>query len=209
MTFPVLFPIPVLKTIAQLTATSEVTTDTSIYTFSSIAMGTANGNKFNVVAVLGRAATANVSSVVVGGVTGTLLVKIDGTSTPTAFAIVHNPVNTTGNVVVTMSATADRCGLGVWSLISSRGTSVATTSFTAGSVGSGTIFVAGGGVVLAAASMGAGIANQWTGLTEVFGWVGEAADQFTGAQASPSSSTTLPFQVGTGTVVGGVAASWS
>ena len=107
---------------ATYRATAVSTANASSYTFSSQAIGTADANRYVIVAVhLQRSNTSEiVNSLSVGGVSATLISS--GTSNTANRSLVDFwkaavPTGTTADVVVTLSGTADRCAISVWSCI--------------------------------------------------------------------------------------------
>jgi hypothetical protein len=107
---------------ATYRATAVSTANASSYTFSSQAIGTADDNRYVIVAVhLQRSNTSEiVNSLSVGGVSATLISS--GTSNTANRSLVDFwkaavPTGTTADVVVTLSAAAARCAISVWSCI--------------------------------------------------------------------------------------------
>ena len=96
--------------------------DLSSYTFSSLSIGAADPNRYVVVGITSRGAYP--TAVTVGGLTATSAVEdhlaFPITSASLWYVLVTS--GTTANVVVTMSAGAQRCIVDVWTLITDGGT---------------------------------------------------------------------------------------
>ena len=86
------------------------TTDATSYTFASSDIGTATDRSIVVVAIHSRSASSSVSvsSVTIGGVSATQAVSI-GTLFITQIWYATGVSGTTGDIVVTMNTTAERC----------------------------------------------------------------------------------------------------
>lgn len=106
------------------TDTGVDTTDTTTFTFTNRAVGTAAADRKVIVGVYSRISsgtTLAVSGMTIGGitanlVTGTNNTLIDGaTSSHTSIWEADVPTGTTATVVVTMNLTAQRCAIAVWS----------------------------------------------------------------------------------------------
>tara|TARA_Y100000114_G_scaffold149162_1_gene162984 strand:- start:121 stop:774 length:654 start_codon:yes stop_codon:yes gene_type:complete len=101
-------------------ATAVSTSNLATYTFTSQALGPASPSRRILVAakyLTGGSAVA-VNSVTVGGVTCTLPagLSVSATTAGIRMGIAKVPTGTTGNVVVTLAASVNNCGIGVWSL---------------------------------------------------------------------------------------------
>jgi len=152
-------------------ASSGVSTaDLSAYTFSGVALGTAATNRHIVVAAAtGTASAADVSSLTVGGVSASLVVRASGSDhTRSELWIASVPSGTTGDIVITWSGTKDRCGYAAWAMYGASA-SASDTATDADTTPSQTIDVPAGGYLIAAFSgngSGAARTATWTGPSE-------------------------------------------
>lgn len=186
--------------------------DQSTYTFAAQPIGTASPTR-RVVVALGWAAAAAVtlSSITIGGVAAT----VNADSGPftgnrrVVFASAVVPTGTTADVVVTLSGTAVRCGIGVWSL--TKGAATGQTDATVDiSVGNLDVTTQAGDVVLASgyASAASGtVSTAWTGATERYdAAIENSFNTVTGADVvAAGTTTTIGFST-TGTAQRGFVA---
>jgi lysophospholipase L1-like esterase len=93
-------------------------TDLTTYTFTGRALGAANANRWIVIGMAFRAGTAiTVTSVTCGGVTLTKDAEARNTTAGVSGASLYSgpvPNGTTGDVVVTFSGAASRCGISIY-----------------------------------------------------------------------------------------------
>ena len=152
-------------------ASSGVSTaDLSTYTFSGVALGTAATNRHVVIAAnTGTASAADASSVTVGGVSASLVVRASGSDhTRAELWIASVPSGTTGDVVIVWSSAKDRCGYAAWAMYGASA-SASDTATDADTTPSQTIDIPAGGYLIAAqAGNGSGAARTatWTGPSE-------------------------------------------
>lgn len=171
-------------------------TDASSYTFSGLSLGTASASRVIFVAVAHRKAdpSASTSSVTIGGVSATLVTSSTASNAGSVveFWRAAVPTGTTGDVVVTTSATVLRCGVGLWrvdGLTSASGGAVA---------GSTTITPPAGTMTIAASSTAVPgpISTAWSGLTEVWDVPSGESLNWSGANGvRPSSVTATPSSI--------------
>jgi hypothetical protein len=174
-----------------VTSTSS-TTDLSTYTFAGQSLGAEASDRKIVVAVgAARAAAFALNTVTVGGVTAYKLVERednDGASEATASLwIADIPTGTTGDVVVTFSAAAARCGVAIFRLTGSGPVSFTTLADGTDADPTGTIDVPANGGAIAVSYTNAATTTTWTGLTErndttMEGAFSSASDQFAALQ---------------------------
>ena len=172
------------------------TTDAASYSFASQPIGTASASRRVVVAIGWAAATAiTLSSVTIGGVSATIDAD-SGNATGNRrvyFASAVVPTGTTATVAVTLSATAVRIGIGLWTLSGGSPTGQTAAVLNAAS-GTLTVTTATNDVVLAAgfASHTANsITTTWTGATERYdGQIETVFNAHTGADVVASGTST-------------------
>lgn len=176
--------------ITTVASTSGLTT----YTFSTVSFGTANVNRWIIFGFAAEAAGARtLSSVTIGGVSAsTTFNSFTGTGTVCsgiAWALV--PTGTTGDIVVTLSGAALRCGGGVYSA------SLTTSTPVDGGSNSGTntstsvtVTCEAGGIIIASECLNSNAHNQtWTNATEQYdGSIGGGNTGMSGAMASVATS---------------------
>lgn len=191
------------------------TSDLSTYTFTSCDIGTDTNRSIVVVAVHAtRGSSFSVSSVTIGGVSATQ-VNSSGSSLITSVWYAAGVTGTTGNIVVTMSGATTRCLIGVYALYNLRSNTPVdsdTTFSISGTSLSRTINTRLDGVIIGAgSSSSSGRTYTWTGATENYDTVIEAAASFSAASATTSSNsvTTVSYTIAGGAAgITYVLASW-
>lgn len=196
-------------------AASSQSPDLTTYTYSSVALGAAAGNRKIVIAVMGQAVNRTISSITVAGISASAVVSVSNAFDLMALWQVDVPTGTSGDVVVTWSGGQDRCAIGVWALYGASSAANDTDTDTGTSSVSGTIAVPAGGVAIGAAqSQGSSTAAiSGTGITPNFNQsVDGPARQGGGSGAYADAEASLTI---TGTTTGsasgralGVFASW-
>lgn len=169
------------------------------YTFSAQAIGTAAADRYVIVGISYGNNSATVSSVTIGGVSATSIVVAAGTAggwgtIGAAIFIANVPTGTTADVVVTLSAGQNRCGIGVWSATGMSGTTASATNSSSASPGSASITIPTGGFGIAVASIAENSAPlvSWTNATERYDSDVEAGSFVqSGADTSSSGSVTI------------------
>lgn len=98
--------------------TASNTANQASYTFTSQNLGAAFSGRGILVGVSQPGLSGQqITAVTVGGVSGTLINQSGGTtSRTTALFLVNYPTGTSADVVITMSATTDCCGIALWSI---------------------------------------------------------------------------------------------
>lgn len=121
----------------------------SSYTFSSADLGSASDRRHIIIAgtSIRAGGTGAISSVTIGGVSGTVIVETTGTGSG-FIAIAKVPSGATGDIVVTYGVTVDNLGLSVFAVYGSENvTSVA--NFTSSNLsGSQSITTVDGGILV-------------------------------------------------------------
>lgn len=177
--------------------THEDTSNSSVYTHSNQNLGTADADRYIIVAAHAKKAgdPTTVSSITVAGVTATLVVQANSgaNATSAALAIAAVPTGTSGDVVVTYGAQQVRSEIGMWRAVGiDSATPNDTQSDTTTSGPSVTLDVPIGFAIGAASNGYADAWGSWTGLTEDYqdpsaegnaSW-GAASDTFASADAS-------------------------
>ena len=117
--FPVFAPVASAPATVSYTDNPVSTADLTTYTFSSAALGTAAADRIIVVSVTTKAsggAARTVSSLTIGGVSGTEIAALTTGGVNIAMWYAAVPTGTTGDIVVTWSGACQECGCGVWAV---------------------------------------------------------------------------------------------
>lgn len=191
-----------IATYAYCSSTSTNSAATT-YTFSSLSLGTAaTSRKIMVFAAGANNASLSISSVTVAGVSASELLSGSFGASPITGGvwIADVPTGTTGDVVVTWSASQDQCGVGVYALYNvSSSTPYDTDSFSGGATSgatSVTVNYSGGFFLGFVANQNNSVTGySWTNVTEDFdiSIAGGAGRYMSGASsvASGSGSVTM------------------
>lgn len=174
-------------------------TDLTTYTFAAQSIGTASATRRVVVGVgWASAAATTVSSLTIGGITATADGD-SGAATGNRRAMIFSaivPTGTTADVVVTLSGTGARLGIGVWRLSGGGPTGATSASVNAGS-GTLTVTTVADDIVFAYGFSGNSSATPatatWTGASERFDdGLNEASNSnsSSGSDATASGSST-------------------
>ena len=177
------------------TANAVSTTDATAYTFSSQAIGDADattGSTRRVVVGTGMlqdaAGTPSVASVVIGGVSATQIISVFVVG-PVALWSALVPSGTTASIVVTFSARATGCGIGVWSALNTNGVLASGSDTNANSSAlSVTLNSAANGAIVGYGFDFATSTFAWGELTENFDQTVEANRVHTGASKTYTSA---------------------
>lgn len=200
-------------------------TDASVYTFTSIGVGTANSNRFVVAALsfsddTGHADGYGPTSVTIGGVTATEILsssRNDKRGTEelgVSLWYAPLPTGTTANIVATYPDTLNNCACATWALISDTGAATQAID-TGGDImtqKSLTLSPSGatiGIVCIMVKTAASSPSVTWTGgstETEEFDSVIETYYAFAGVTLTGLGTTTANFS--TSDIVNMVAASW-
>lgn len=153
--------------------TTADTSDSSTYTFTSHAIGTATADRVVLVAVGVRSATAGVSisSMTIGGVSATELAEAStGSNVSVAVYGLLVTSGTTATIVVTPSASCQRCQIAVYEMTGTGGsttTSATATDITSPTSTTITIPVNGAAVAGAFGQSASAVGTAtWAGLTK-------------------------------------------
>jgi hypothetical protein len=192
---------------------AESSSDLSTYTFTAQDIGTASATRYVVVGIAIRTAGANptFSSVTIGGVSATLVVQaVNSVSdwTRTGIFIAAVTTGTTGDVVVTLSSAAARCGISVYALYDLTSATAITSATSTASPGSLNVNVTPGKVLVAHAYDNSNTAMAWTGATEDFDVALEGGQHSSASLLTSTTETprTVSVSYGTGSVPAAVAA---
>lgn len=153
------------------------------YTFASQAIGTAFVGRRIVVGVGAiNAASRTISSVTIGGIAATQVAFVEGSGggafVPSGLFIAQVDTGTTASVVVTYSAAANRCGIGVFALSNMTTNTASDSGTSTANPETKTLAVPSGGVAIgyAAVFQSAGTPTfGWSGVTERFDQILETA----------------------------------
>lgn len=163
----------------EYTDTATDGTDTSTYTFTSRAIGTAAGDRKVIVGIYARTPSStllNVTGVTIAGITAS---AVTGTSNPNADGATSNytglwiadvPSGTTATVVVTTAVNAARCAIAIYRATGISSTPSDVAVFFGAAVASGAVTlnadVGADSVVVSVAGWAtSGVTASWTGMT--------------------------------------------
>lgn len=187
---PAVAPPPDIVTSYQTSAND--TTDLTTYTFATQAIGTASADRYVLVCTATRGTAITVSSMTIGGVSAALVRRQQNGNNTLEWWIALVPTGTTASIVVTWSAGALRCSIGVWALTglqSTTATANAVDITLSGNDLSLSINVSAGGACFAAAFDPGVKTFTWAGLTERFD-IATEAQQFSGASLDFAAAQT-------------------
>lgn len=201
------------QTFAYLGSPTPSTADLTTYTFSSQSLGDAAGDRHIIVGVHSRSGSNHtVSSVTVQGIAGTIVAQQSNntsSSSTAAIAIVAVPTGTTGDVVVTLSTGAVRCGVSLWRATGLASTTPVDVDSSTASNPTATLDT-GDGFAVGVANQFGTITFSWTGLTEDLDVQVESNTTFSSASATTTEGTlaitATPSAAGNAV---GVFASWA
>lgn len=190
--------------------TTNISTNTNAYTFSSHAIGTASADRVVVVMIMGGLVTtaASVSSVTIGGNAATLHgTQIDATPKrpKQAMAGLLVTAGTTADVVVNWTQTLESCQISVWALTGTGGIflpavrDVRAVNTGGGTVSTNALIIPPNGAVIAAAMFIDTTAGTnditWTGPTEASDIAGETASGRMGSAGLSNQAFSSGFTV--------------
>lgn len=191
----------------ELTAAPVITINGSSFTFSGVSFGAPAAGRKIVVGIVCYSSTARqFSSVTIGGISASLVIRLDGSNgTANANTAIYEatvPDGTSGDIVVTMSQLSHNCGLAVYRMLNA-GAVVSSGSDTT-SPYQAVLNIPAGGAAIGVARIASDQTATWSGLTETVDQVVEsgvtgmtsAGSTFASAQSgytvgvTPSSSNT-------------------
>lgn len=178
------------KLIVDNTSTATNGTNLTTYNFPGLSFGAAGSaaRPKSMVVCAFASSVANLVSGSIGGVAGNVLVNTGDLAASCGMMIA--PCNdASGEVIVTWSDAATRCGIGVFSLFNNYSVVPTQAKFTttvAANALNQTINVAGGGAVIAMAGNNETVSATWTwtGITENFDVLLETTRSMTGGSQS-------------------------
>lgn len=182
-------------------ATSVSGTDAASYTFAAQSLGSAAADRRIYIGVCARgAATPSILSVTVAGVVASPIGTITHGSTlsRTSLYVADVPTGTTGDVVVTFTATVLRCGIGLWRVTGANSFAVSTqvaTSTADPATANLTIPANGGAIGYGFTSHSTPLTHAWTGMTEEFDSVVETNFTHTGASTTTTGAVSVSCDV--------------
>jgi hypothetical protein len=201
---------------ATVTHTDNDRQDTPLttYTFTGKSLGTAATGRRIIVGVTAlNSASRTISSLTVGGHAATQVAFVEasggGGFVPVGLYVIQVDTGTTANIVVTFSAGATRCGIGVFAAYDLLSSTATDTDTSTANPQTDSINVDGGGVLVGYAhnwTSGVDTTNAWTNLTERFDQSVEttvpssnhsgASDAFASSQAVTVTCTPSTFTAG-------------
>lgn len=161
--------------------------DLTTYTFSARAIGTAAASRKVVVGVVGDGSTATVSTLTVGGVSATLVQRLQNGVETTELWQAAVSTGATADIVVTWSVGQLRMAIGVWAVYDAASAAYATATSIANPP-STTINVPAGGVLIGVSNVQETGSWLWTNLTERYDQV-ITAENNTNSGASDAFAT--------------------
>jgi hypothetical protein len=171
--------------------------DLSTYTFSAQNLGTAASDRYIIVGVTHRG-TGVISTVTVDGIAAAELVVIANGSTQVGLYLASVPTGTSGDVVVTLSTTTNRCGVHMWRAVGLGEASAFDTLAIAANILQGAVEVPAGGFTVAVALNSQSDTFTWTGLTEDHDSVADVTMSAASKSSSSAEGITVSLSYGTG-----------
>jgi hypothetical protein len=160
---------PDSRSITFIDTTDDVTNATT-YTFAAHPIGDAFSSRIVVLAVHTDGAGVNVSNVTVGGSSMALIQ--DTTGQPSCcLAHLGVPASTAADIVVTFSGAAQRCGIGVWSIVGAATTVPLSSTYQTASASTAhavTVDLPTDAMGVVAISLASDFRMAWTGGTEEY-----------------------------------------
>jgi hypothetical protein len=167
--------------------------DATTYNFTSKGIGSAAANRWVIIGIASRAATANsVTAVTIGGITAAKLSEYISQNSGVAFWTANVPTGTTANVDITFEAGMSRVGVVLWTVNHTKMPSVASSTTFNNTVLTNTLTVNAGEVGVGLVYLHDATAWTWTGLTkdvdydiiEIGSEMSAASEAFTGAKTA-------------------------
>lgn len=183
------------------------------YTYAGQGIGTAAANRKVVVAAAIISSTSvvrTVSAMTIGGVSATLVKQVNAASGNYPSLEIWQavvPTGTTGDIVVTWSGDAARCGIGVWAVYGAK-SAAHDTGFSTASPLTDSLIIPSGGVGLGAAMSGGGATFLWENMTEQYDATIAAATTHSGADTDTAGTQTITATLSGGTEQLMALASW-
>lgn len=195
---PIMAPRRVLAVSPTVTYLSfqSSTSNASQYTFNSVAIGNAAADRLVVVSP-GASSTQHVTAVTIGGVSATAHTDTSGGDPSCEIWSATVPTGTTAQIVVTLSGSANRMGMGVWTITDlNSATPIDSDKVQGGSTNASrslTVNVEEDGVVIVAGGRNMAGAITPTNYTERYDSSVESNDQFSGGDNVPASTGTKQY----------------
>lgn len=176
--------------------TANTGSNLTTYTFSSQNLGTADANRYIIVAVCARSSDGsdrNLNSVTVGGVSATVNANSMFSGNTVALAVAAVPTGTTGDVVVTFSGGMGNCGIGLYRALDLSSTTAfdSATASDADPISANIDIQANGVCVAIAKTDNTAPQCTWTNLTEDYdtadgggNCMSAASDEFASTQTN-------------------------
>lgn len=206
----------------QYQTTTGSDSNSSSYTFSNVAIGTAAADRYVVVVATvaqGTGGLLTIDTVSIAGTNGTISVnQRDGTNSASCNAAIASRLVTTGTtatIVVGLSSSARSCYISVYNVYGlTSATATNTYSSTTDPLSFSNVnFDAGGFIVSGGIQRGVSSTSTWTELTENYDSVSAETETRTAASFAPisNSTKTVTCDFTTAGTQGrvGVLASWS
>jgi hypothetical protein len=143
----------------------------TVYTFSAVPIGDAEGTRRVIVGVNHDNSSRTISSVTVGGIAATQAVYETGSTHRAGIWVAHVPTGSTANIVVTLNASDDRLGIGVWTATGlTSNTPLDTDSSIVNITTDLSVSTANGGFAVAVGGVrnNSAVTFTWTNMTERF-----------------------------------------
>jgi hypothetical protein len=212
------FPMPLFVPVAgkQLTFIDSAwsNANTNVFDFTSKSFGVARADRYIIVGVSGANNSVGITSIVIGGVTATLLEDInvgESSGNVTAMlAIAAVPTGATGTIQVNWSGTEDVCGIGWWRAVGLTSATPHDLLSNTSNPATGSLDTLSGGFIVAFVSYRNAVTTTWTNLTERFDRQ-DGIDPLSGADARTNGSSVTITATPSGALSGGpslVAGSW-
>lgn len=192
--------VPVTVLVRDATGDNQSATSRTVWTFSTMSIGTASATRRVICLVSGRSSTNSrtVSSATIGGISATIDIQTTASSSGSTVAAIIAatvPTGTTADVVVTFSGAMSEGDCYVTSLdnlVSVTPVDTAGVNQTSGNTittGANVDWQAGGYVIAYTSNFTTGSTTTWTGATEYFDETPNG-HMLSGAYGQPTSNAT-------------------
>ena len=176
-------------------AQSNSGTDLTTYTFSSISIGTAAGNRTVIISIACHRAypytgDVGISSVTIGGSTASNAITSSDGNMLSAIYYLDVSSGTTADIVITCLAKQLKCGIGSYAAYGASTEGIVTNSYRQFSTSSMTLDVTAGSVTVGVSQNNhTNASTSWTGLTKDFGIAPDP--NYSGAHVASAAAATL------------------
>jgi hypothetical protein len=168
--------------------------DTASFSFTTQSFGAADATRRIIVCPSGRRTggtnpNGGVASMTIGGVSATEVTSVTNAGNHMAMWIAAVPSGTTGTVAITWTNTQNKCAIGVFSLLNSTSSAIASATSISSPLSSGSLSIPENGCAVGAGYSGINTTTTWANLSEDFD-ANDAGESWTWTGASKDVTTT-------------------